>query len=198
MLCLRLLVCGTFALAFLLVCTSLAAIAGAEMTDRACKFVKDHEKRLRPLDVAANRAWWDANTTGKAEDFARKAQTQNRIDETLANPTIFAELKALKDNRKQIDDPILARAIDVLFLLYLEKQVDTALLKKMVAKANAIEEKFNTFRAHVDGREMTDNEVRSVLKTSTNSERLQAVWDASKAVGTEVAGDLKELVAPAE
>jgi peptidyl-dipeptidase A len=194
MICLRLLVGIMFALGFLLCCSPLAVLAGADMTERARKFVKDHERRLRPLDVAANRAWWDANTSGKAEDFARKVETQNRIDETLADPTTFAELKALKDNRQQIDDPILARAIDVLYLLYLEKQVDTALLKKMVAKANAIEEQFNKFRARVDGREMTDNEVRKALKTSTNSERLQAVWEASKAVGVEVAGDLKALV----
>ncbi len=194
MLCLRVLLLGSFAVGFLLCCSPLAVFASEEMTARARKFVKDHESRLRPLDVAANRAWWDANTTGKAEDFARKIETQNRIDEALGKPKIFAELKALKENRQQIDDVLLARAIDVLYLLYLEKQVDAVLLKKMVAKANAIEEKFNKFRARVDGKEMTDNEVRKALKTSTNSERLQAVWEASKAVGGKVADDLKELV----
>lgn len=191
---LRLLLGMLIAVGVLLSCAALAAQASAEMTEQARKFVKDHERRLRPLDVAANRAWWDANTSGKAEDFARKVETQNRIDEALADPKVFAELKALKEHRKKIDDPLLARSIDVLYLLYLEKQVDTALLKKIVAKANAIEEQFNKFRARVDGREMTDNEVRQALKTSTNSERLQAVWEASKAVGAEVSGDLKELV----
>src|SRR5690242_7304293 len=193
MLCPRLLLLA-FAVAVLFSWPPLAVRAGAEMTERARKFVKDHETRLHPLDVAANRAWWDANTSGKAEDFARKIETQNRIDEALGNRAVFAELKALKENRKQIDDPVLARVIDVLYLLYLEKQVDAALLKKMVAKANAIEEQFNNFRAQVDGREMTDNEVRNVLKTSTDSARLEAVWSASKSVGAEVADGLKELV----
>jgi peptidyl-dipeptidase A len=192
MLCPRLLL--AFAVAAFLFGSPLAVLAGSAMTERARKFVKDHETRLHALDVAANRAWWDANTSGKAEDFVRKIETQNRIDEALANPTIFADLKNLKENRKEIDDRILARTIDVLYLLYLEKQVDAALLKKMVAKANAIEEKFNKFRARVDGREMTDNEVRNVLKTSTDSARLEAVWAASKAVGAEVAAELKELV----
>ena len=194
MLCLRLLLLGVAAVWLLLWCSPLAVFAGSEMTERARRFVKDHETRLRTLDVAGNRAWWDANTTGRAEDFARKIETQNRIDEALANPKAFAELNALKENRKQIDDPVLARAIDVLYLLYLEKQVDRQLLKKMVAKANAIEEKFNKFRARVDGQELSDNEVRKVLKTSSKSERLKAVWEASKAVGGEVAGELRELV----
>jgi peptidyl-dipeptidase A len=194
MLCLRLVLLGVAALGFLLCVSPLAVFAGAEMTERARAFVKDHESRLRPLDTAGNLAWWDANTTGRAEDFARKIETQNRIDEALANPKAFAEVKALKDHRKEIDDPILARAIDVLYLLYLEKQVDTQLLKKMVTKANAIEEQFNKFRARVDGQQLTDNEVRKVLKTSRNSERLRAVWGASKAVGGEVSDELRELV----
>ena len=65
---------------------------------------------------------------------------------------------------------MLARQIDVLYLQYLEKQVDPELLKKITAKANAVEQAFNVFRAKVDGKEMTDSEVREVLKKSTDSE----------------------------
>ena len=101
--------------------------------ERAQKFVHDHVARLRPLELAGNLAWWSANTTGNPDYFAKKEAAQNRIDEALAEPKSFAELKAIKKARKRIDDPILARAIDVLYLIYLEKQVDTALLKKMVA-----------------------------------------------------------------
>ena len=53
--------------------------------------------------------------------------------------------------------------------MYLEKQVDPALLKKITAKANAVEQTFNVFRAKVDGKEMTDSEVRKVLKKSSDS-----------------------------
>ena len=54
----------------------------------------------------------------------------------------------------------------MLYLTYLEKQVDPELLKKITAKANAVEKAFNVFRAKVDGKEMTDSEVRKVLKES--------------------------------
>src|SRR5947199_253291 len=81
------------------------------------------------------------------------------------------------------DGRVLKRAIDVIYLTYLEKQVDPELLKKMTALSNSVEKKFSTFRAKVDGKEMTDAEVRKVLKTSRNSERLQAVYEASKDVG---------------
>ena len=76
----------------------------------------------------------------------------------------------------------------MLYLQYLEKQVDPALLKQITAKANAVEKAFNVYRAKVDGKEMTDSEVRKVLKESKNSDRRQAVWEASKGVGAVVAG----------
>src|SRR5262249_15374579 len=63
-----------------LVAGSLAAMAGEEMTERARKFVREYERKLRPLEVAAAAASWDANVTGKKEDFKRKEETQNRID----------------------------------------------------------------------------------------------------------------------
>ncbi len=191
---LRLLLPFALALGFALLCRPLAAPAAPAVTDRARKFLDDHTKRLRPLEVAAALAWWNANTTGKEEDFAKKIETQNRIDEALANPAAFKEVKELKGQRKDIDDPVLARAIDVLYLTYLEKQVDKELLKQMVTKSNAVEERFNKFRAKVDGQEMTDNQLRDVLKTATDSARLKAVWEAGKAVGGEIEADLKELV----
>jgi len=117
----------------------LLAMASPEITEQAKAFVKDYEKRLHPLDTAANLAWWTANTTGKAEDFARKEEAQNRIDAVLSDPKAFAEVKDLRSQIKEIDDPISARAIDIIYLIYLEKQVDAGLLKKMVAKSNAVE-----------------------------------------------------------
>src|SRR5262249_41910700 len=116
-----------------------------------------------------------------------------KIDAALADPEKFKELKAIKEGGK-IDDPITARAIDVLYLAYLEKQVDPALLKQIVAKANAVEKKFNAFRAKVEGKELTENQVRTELKNSRSSKYRQMVWEASKAVGGELEADLKALV----
>jgi peptidyl-dipeptidase A len=193
MLCLRVLLPAACLLALLLWHPP-AASASPEVTGRARKFLDAHTKKLRPLEVEAAVAWWDANTSGKEEDFARKEKTQNRIDEALADADAFAEVKKLRDEAKEIDDPVLRRAVAVLYLTYLEKQVDKDLLKKMVAKANAVEKSFNVFRASVDGKEMTDSEVRKVLKESKDSARRQAVWEASKKVGAVVEADLKELV----
>ena len=179
-----------------LLVAGLPASADPATTANAKAFVAAHEQRFKPLDVAAGKAWWDANTTGKDEDFKRKEEAQNRIDAALAEKAPFADLKALKAARdaNRIDDPTTARAIDVLYLLYLEKQVDPDLLKRITAKANAVEQAFNVARAVVDGEELADSKVREALKTSTDSARRRKVWEASKVVGRTVEADLRELV----
>jgi peptidyl-dipeptidase A len=189
--------CRTFIVlaGFATMATSLTSTASAspETTDKARQFVDKFQSVIRSLDIAANRAWWDANITGKDEDFKRKEEAQNKIDAVLSDKGAFAEVKALKEGGA-IDDPVLRRAVGVIYLSYLEKQLDAELLKKMTALANEVEKKFSTFRAKVDGKEMTDAEVRKVLKTSNISARRQEVYEASKEVGKLVAPELLQLV----
>ncbi|MGL6095748.1 MAG: M2 family metallopeptidase, partial [Fimbriiglobus sp.] len=175
--------------------TAAPSPADPDTTAKAKAFVAAHTAKLRPLEVTSNKAWWDASTSGKDADFQRKEAAQNAIDAALADKTTFAELKAIKAARDKggIDDAVLGRTIDVLYLGYLEKQVEPALLKKITAKANAVEQKFNVFRATVNGKELSDSEVRSVLKKSADSAVRQQAWEAGKKVGAAVEADLKEL-----
>src|SRR5262245_96227 len=66
-------------------------------TMRAQKFVDAHVAKLKPLEKEASVGWWDANISGKDEDFKRKEEAQNRIDEALANHDTFDELKRIRD-----------------------------------------------------------------------------------------------------
>ena len=170
-----------------------SAHAGADETAAAKKFLDDFTGKLRPVEIEANRAWWDANITGKDEDFDRKEKAQNKLDALLADKETFAQIKAIK-TKGGIDDKIVKRAIDVVYLTVLEKQVDKALLEKMTALGNSVEKKFNTFRPVVDGKEVDDAKIREILKKSTLSERRKEAYEASKEVGKLLAPELKELV----
>ena len=137
------------------------ADALADPADDARKFIADHEAKVKPLEIAAGLAWWRANISGKDEDFKKKEEIQNKLDAALADKDTFVELKALKElkDKGAIDDKVIARAVEVLYLAYLPKQIDPELLKKITAKENAVEQKFNTFRAVADDKKMTASEV---------------------------------------
>src|SRR5262245_16972767 len=163
-----------------------------DAADMARIFVDEHERKVQPLQIASARAWWTANISGKDEDFAAKEEAENKINEALSDKQQFQKLKAL--HAAKITDPALARTIAVVYLQYLDKQLDPALLRRMTAKANSIEKAFNVFRAQVGDKSLTDGEVRQVLQKSKDSAERRAVWEASKRVGATVENDLKDLV----
>lgn len=168
--------------------------ATKSMEQRAADVLARHTKEIQPLEKTLNLAWWKANVTGVEADFKKKEDAQNRYDEKLADPKYFAEVKTVRDGLPPAGDALVRRQIEVLYRQLLEKQVPTDLLKKISAKSNAIESAFNTYRAKVGGKELTDSAVKGVLKTSLDSKQRKEVWEASKGVGAAVEKDLLELV----
>jgi peptidyl-dipeptidase A len=171
---------------------SVAAFAADDNEARARKFIARHEAAIKPLEIEVGRRWWAANVSGKDEDYKLKEQSETRLELQLADPKTFVELKAIKE--APLDDRLLARQIEVLYLQYLARQIDPELLKAILAKSNKIEQAFNVYRPKVGGKELSDNEVRRTLRTSKDSAERKAVWEASKGVGPVVEADLKELV----
>jgi len=106
--------------------------------------------------------------------------------------TAVCRLKAIREGR--VADPLLPGRLPSCIAKYLGKQVEPELLKKMLAKSNAVERAFNVFRPMVDGKALTDNDVRRILRESHDSAERRAAWEAGKKVGPVVVGDLKELV----
>ncbi|HET6879965.1 MAG TPA: M2 family metallopeptidase [Pirellulales bacterium] len=171
---------------------TLKAQAAENGADREARdLVADYEKRIRPIEIEVNRRWWDANVTGADEAYRQKQEAENRLDEALADRDRFARLKACDG---KVDDRLLARQIRLLFLQALPKQVAPELLKQIVTRSNAIEMRFNVYRAKVGGRELADSDVRRILHESRDGGERRAAWEASKGVGREVAQDLRTLV----
>jgi peptidyl-dipeptidase A len=189
---------GLAIIALLLMRTSTTMSAASEPQSQdhperqAEAFVAELENRIRPLEHQVNLTGWNADVTGREQDFKAKEEAKNRLNAALADSQRFARLKSLKESPPA--NPRLARQIAVLYLLYLDKQVDPALLRQITAKESTVEKTFNSYRASVGGRTMTDSEVRRVLKESRSSSQRKAVWEASKRVGALVEADLKALV----
>jgi len=181
-------------LATLAAVTMLVSPAFSQPTDndlRARQFIARHEATVRPLEIESNGCWWEANTTGSDAAFHKKEEIETRLNLLLADQQTFAKLKAIRE--QPIHDPLVARQIAVLYLQYFGQQIDPALITEITARSNAVEKAYGVFRAHVGGKELTENEVREVLRTSSDSTRRRAVWEASKAVGPILAPDLKKL-----
>ncbi|RKY55316.1 MAG: peptidase M3 [Candidatus Neomarinimicrobiota bacterium] len=156
-------------------------------------FIDEHVETVKPLAKAAALAYWEAAISGKPEDYERTSELTLEVRQIYSDRSDFEFLRDIKKSGR-IRDPLLNRQLQVLYYAYLENQMDPDLLKQIVDLSTEIEKKFSTFRGTIDGRKVTDNQIKQILKSSTDSAERKKAWLASKQVGPVVASDLIRLV----
>jgi peptidyl-dipeptidase A len=157
------------------------------------EFIGAHVGKIKPMAKEAHLAYWQAANTGNPEDYERLGKLEFEIRQIYANAEEFALLKGIKESG-EVREPVLARQLDGLYNAYMENQIEPELLKRIVDLGTEIEKNFSTFRGTIRGEKVTDNEIKEILKTETDSVRRKEAWLASKQVGPVVAADLIQLV----
>ena len=158
----------------------------------AAALVADLEARIRPLEVEVSRAWWEASTRSSEEADRRRTDAELALREVLADPSVFAALEQALEDEKTAD-PLITRQLELLRLAFLPNQVPEELRRAMVELETSIESTYNTYRGHVDGRPVSNNDIEEILDSSDDPAERAAAWAASKEVGGEVAGRVREL-----
>jgi len=93
-----------------------------------------------------------------------------------------------------VKEPLLARQLELIYNMYLQGQIDTSLISQQAKMETEINKKYSNFRASVNGRQFSDNEIESILRNSSRSDELQAAWEGHKMIGPVVADDIIKLV----
>lgn len=164
-----------------------------KMENRMKDFIKGHEAKVIPLYRKAAIASWDANVTGTDEDWAKSEKASFEYAKVYTDTTAFKELSEIKESG-EVKDSILARQIELLYNSYLSGQVDTSLIAEQIRMETEISKKYSNFRANINSKEVSDNEVVDILRNSTNSKELQTAWEGHKLIGPVVADDVIKLV----
>lgn len=113
------------------------------------------------------------------------------VNRHFARTATYARIKRLLGNEKL--DPLVRRRLERLRLAYQSKQAPVDVLDRITVAEARIQETYSTFRAQFDGRQVTDNELEDILRTTTDSTRAESAWDARKQIGPVVADDLRHL-----
>lgn len=169
-----------------------AAAAATSADERFRSLYGAYEAKLAEQVKAHGLAWWAAANHGRKEDFERAAALELEIKQLQSDPAVYGQLGALR--KEGVKDPLLARTLEVMYLEFQGNQIPAALRRVLVEGASELEQAFNTSRAQVDGKAVTANEIRSVLSTSDDSAVRRKHWEASKAIGPQIAERLRALV----
>jgi len=155
------------------------------------EFIDAHLAVIRPLNRDSALAWWENAVTGSEEAAERAAEITARLLKVYADPSDYAFLKNLPTDG--FSDPLLARQHDILLRAYQAGQMPPKMIDRLVELEKEIQQEFNTFRAEVRGRPMTENDVRDILRDSDDSVLRREAWEASKQIGAQVAERVLEL-----
>jgi peptidyl-dipeptidase A len=164
-----------------------------KMENRMRQFISSYEGKIIPLYRDVTLSSWNANITGTDADWALSEKASVSLANCYTDTKAFEELKELKESG-EVKDPLLSRQLALLYNFYLEGQVDTSLIAEKIKMETAISKKYSNFRANYKGKELSDNQIEEILRNSTNSSDLQEAWEAHKAIGNVVAGDISDLV----
>jgi len=156
-------------------------------------FLTSYEAAVQPLRTRAALASWNASVTGDQSEYEAAAAANLELTRYHSDKQKYEQLKAWLAT-DDITDASLRRRLELVCHSFEANQGDPELLKKLIGAESAVEQRFNTFRAAIDGKPIPDNELKGILKTEVKDmNRRRQAWEATKQIGSEVAEQVLEL-----
>jgi len=163
------------------------------MSDVVRAAVEDTTAQYRNLHIEANRAEWEAATTGTPAALGAAAQANAAMMRFWADPDAYERYRAWDEDGAAGEDPLLARTVHLLHLEYAQGQRDPATIDEVAELSKTLTDAYTNFRAEVNGERLTANAIHKILDDETDSERRRAAWEASKEIGPLVADQIRRL-----
>jgi peptidyl-dipeptidase A len=157
------------------------------------KYLKDLQTKLSQLYIDITKNYYEASISGDDTLFEASSKAQFEYEKVLADKGTYQKLKDLATTEETTSD-IDRRTAKVLLNESEAKQINEPDLKKMIDLQTEIEKKFTSFRAEIDDRNYTDNEIENTLSDSNDSKVVEAFWKSSKEIGNQVSSEVLELV----
>jgi peptidyl-dipeptidase A len=151
------------------------------------------EIKAKPAEIGSALAYFNAAVTGKDEEYKKSSEFNIQLSRIYADTVIFARLREIRESGK-VKDSLLLRQLNILYNTFLGNQWNEKKMEDLIHAQTKLEQRYSTFRATIDGKKLTDNEIESVLKSSTNSKELEKCWLASKQIGDTVGAEVIKLV----
>ena len=157
------------------------------------RFISGFEERLTPVERAADAAWWNLATSGTEEAQEEFVGAGKEYNGLFSDRDEYEMLRGLHEDLDAVESLLLRRRVEVLYRTFEERQGDGETLgriEELEAEANAI---YGNHRSVVGGEKLGENEIRDLLRSSEDEDLRREAWEASKSVGREVEGTVREL-----
>jgi peptidyl-dipeptidase A len=148
--------------------------------------------QVAPLEKAYALAEWESAISGSAEANRRTQEAQAALFRFWADPDRHA-LAGQFDGNRQTVDPVTSRQIRLIRLETAKAQRDEEAIQRLTELEARVRDHYYNFRGEMDGTKKSDNELDDILANSRDTEEVKAAWEASKQVGQQAAGLIRQL-----
>ena len=158
------------------------------------KFLDAQVAELKPLLSELNQIYWLLATTGKPEYEQQLAARLRQLRELMADPGRYKKLnELLNESETPPFDALTARQATLLNNQLRGSQITPDLIARITDLEVEVQSAFTKFRAVVNGKTVTDNDLKQVLHESDDVALRQEAWEASKQIGAQVVDTVREL-----
>ncbi len=155
------------------------------------QFLKDFVPLVARKTKQLNKAYWILETTGSPDAADLKADLDTELRFLFNDPATYQKLLAWD---KEPLDPLSKRQLNILIRAFKQNQIPKPLLEETAQKEAALSQSYATFRPELDGKKLSENDIRNLLKTETDPARRKKAWEASKQIGPVLAPQILALV----
>lgn len=155
------------------------------------EFLKEFIPVVARKSTQLNKAYWILETTGSADAADLKADLDTELRLLFSDPKTYQQLLAWE---KEPHDPLHQRQLNVLIRTFKQNQIPKNLLEETAQKEAALSQSYATFRPELDGKKLSENDIRELLKQESNPQKRKLAWEASKQIGEVLAPQILGLV----
>lgn len=156
-------------------------------------FLKELNENMSVLEKESCINYWNAAISGDKNDYESYEKASIKYDKYFSDKDLFKKLKGYESELGNGDIEI-KRQYSLFYNYFLWNQVDAVKLESIVKLSTKIKSLFSNFRANVNWKELSDNELDQLLKTSSDSVELKEAWLAHKKIWEVLEKDVLDLV----
>ncbi len=163
-----------------------------ELQKKADLFLGPYQAELERIFTAGTTSYWKAAISGKEEDFNAYAAADLELSKLHSSRQSLEKIEELLARAGHLQ-PLTVRALQVAKLAFKGNQLPGDILEKMSTRTAQIEQIFSKYRAKLEGKEYSNNQLTKMLENETDSARRQKIREALLQVGEVVGPQLVEL-----
>ncbi len=154
-------------------------------------FLASWQPKFAGISKVVNQAFWLLETTGSKDAAEIKTFLDMQLKTLLSDAKTYEKLLFFQE---QVKDPLERRMVDILLRSFKENQLPLALLQKIAEKESEIALEYASFRPKIQGKKVSENEIREILKNEREVSFRKKTWEVSKEIGARLAPKIVELV----